>query len=357
MYRSLSFPFFSGVWADRYSKKKIIIIADAIIALSTLLLIILIPCINKDVALLLLLLIIAIIRSIGTGIQTPAVNAVIPQIVPKEKLMKFNGTNSFIQSLVQFVAPLVAGLLLSFMSLRITLLIDIATAILGVSILIFIKIPFEKVDEKDSMLSQLKGGIQYAYQDKFIGKLLITYGIFILLCVPTGFLSALFVKRYYGDTYWQLSLVEVISFIGMTGGGLLIGIWGEFKNRLKTLVLGMMVFGLLAIGMGAINNFIFYLVMMLIYGVALTMIQTSATTLLQEKTNPKMQGRVFGLFGAIYSGFLPLGMIIFGPLADYVSLRWLGIITGGLLIIMAIIVLMNRKFYKKGEFTNNSIRA
>ena len=97
--------------------------------------------------------------------------------------------------------------------------------------------------------------------------------------------------------------------------------------------------------MGAVDSFAVYLLLMAVYGVALTMVQTASTTLLQEQSSPPMQGRVFGLFGAMYSGFLPLGMAVFGPLADVVSLRLLMILSGLLLLAMAAIILLNRKFY------------
>lgn len=110
--------FFSGVWADRYSRKKLIILADSTIAASTLILVLLFPLISSGTPILLAIVVISVIRSIGAGIQTPAVNAVIPQLVPKEKLMKFNGVNATIQSLVQFAAPAAAGAILSFGTLR-----------------------------------------------------------------------------------------------------------------------------------------------------------------------------------------------------------------------------------------------
>ena len=53
------------------------------------------------------------------------------------------------------------------------------------------------------------------------------------------------------------------------------------------------------------------------------MIQTATTTIIQEKADGSMQGRVFGLMGAMYSGFLPVGMAIFGPLADVMPLQWI----------------------------------
>lgn len=340
--------FFSGAWADRYPRKRLIILADSMIALATLILVVLMPSINEGTPLMLALIIILIVRSIGAGIQTPAVNAMIPQLVPADKLMKYNGITATMQSIVQFAAPAAAGAVLSYGRLRDTLWIDIITAVIGIGILATISIPFTKSEEAPKMLSEMKEGFRYAVKERFIGPLLLIFGIFIFLCVPAGFMATLFVERHYGSSYWFVTLTEVIGFIGMMAGGLLIGTWGGFRNRVKTLTVGMMAFGILGIGMGAVNSFVVYLILMAVYGIALTMVQTASTTLLQEKTVPEMQGRVFGLFGAIYSGFLPLGMVVFGPLADVVSMRFLMILTGVLLVVMAVVICCSRKFYKDG---------
>ena len=100
---------FAGVWADRYNKKKIIILADVLIATSTLILAIFLQINNLANTSLIAIVVVSIIRSIGTGIQTPTVNSMIPLLVPEDKLMKFNGINSSIQSVIQFASPLVAG--------------------------------------------------------------------------------------------------------------------------------------------------------------------------------------------------------------------------------------------------------
>lgn len=341
--------FFSGVWADRYSRKKLIILADAMIAAATLLLALLFPLIPQGKPIFFSILAIAVIRSIGTGIQTPAVNAAIPQLVPAEKLMKFNGVNSTLQSIVQFAAPAAAGAMLSWGTLRATLLVDIATAMAGIGILCVVAIPFEKKEVAPSMLSEMKIGIRYAAKEPFVGRMLLIFGIFIFLCVPAGFLATLFVNRYYGETYWYMTLVEVIGFLGMAAGGVLISTWGGFRNRMKTLVVGMTAFGALAVGMGAVDSFAVYLILMAVYGVALTMVQTASTTLFQEHSSPEMMGRVFGLFGAMFSGFLPLGMVVFGPLADIVSMRLLMIGSGVLLLVMSAVIVLNRQFYLHGQ--------
>ena len=338
--------FLGGVWADRYHRKKLIIGADFTIAMVTLAMMLLMPYISNQTILLWALLIMSILRSLGAGIQTPAVNAVIPQLVPADQLMRFNGINATMQSIVRFAAPAAAGVILTIGTLRSTLSIDILTAVLGIGLLSCIFISYERKEKEEApVLADLKTGISYAFSDKLIGRLLIIYGLFVFLCVPAGYLAGLLVSRVYGDTYGYLTLVELVGFAGMMVGGLLMSTWGGFKNRKATLLLGVDIFGIMAILMGMSTNFIFYLILMTIYGVALTTVQTAITTLLQEKTDIAMQGRVFGLLGSMYSGCMPIGMAIFGPLADVIPLQWIMIASGIALIVIAMVMRCDRQFW------------
>lgn len=336
--------FVAGVWADRHSRKKLIIGADSLIALVTFLMVLAIPHITDKTVVLGGLLVMSVIRSFGAGIQTPAVNAVIPQLVPEDQIMRFNGINATMQSVVQFAAPAAAGVLLTINTLSSTLIIDTATAIVGIGLLSAVIIPKQAIQNKEtSVFIDMKIGIKYTLSDKLIGKVLTVYGLFIFLCVPAGFLSQLFVSRVYGETYWYLSAVKLAGFIGMVAGGILMSIWGGFKSRVTTMSVGLIAFGSLAIGMGLSKQFALYLALMIIYGVAITMVQTATTTLIQEKAEMSMQGRVFGLLGAMYSGFLPVGMAIFGPMADEISLKWIMIGSGIALIALSIFVGTNKE--------------
>ena len=336
--------FVAGVWADRHSRKKLIIGADSLIALVTFLMVLAIPHITDKTIILYSLLAMSVIRSFGAGIQTPAVNAVIPQLVPEDQIMRFNGINATMQSVIQFAAPAAAGALLTINTLSSTLLIDIATAIVGIGLLSAVMIPKQAIQSTEtSVLKDMKIGIKYTLSDKLIGKVLTVYGFFIFLCVPAGFLSQLFVSRVYGETYWYLTAVELAGFIGMLAGGLLMSIWGGFKSRVTTICVGLIAFGSLAIGMGLSKQFALYLTLMIIYGVAITMVQTATTTLIQEKAETSMQGRVFGLLGAMYSGFLPVGMAIFGPMADGIPLQWIMVGSGVALIVLSIFVCTNKE--------------
>jgi len=336
--------FLAGVWADRYNRKKLIILADGVITIATFIMFWVMPMISSDFVLLSALLVISIVRSIGAGVQTPAVNAVIPHLVPDEYLMKYNGINATMQSIVQFAAPAVAGTVLSIGTFRSTLFIDILTALIGIGLLSCVLLPKQEAsDENVSVFSEIKAGIHYSFSDKMIGKILIVYGLFILLSVPAGFMSALLVSRVYGDVYWYLTAVELVGFAGMALGGVLMGTWGGFKSRVKTFAVGLLVLSIMTIGMGVSPYFILYLVMMFVYSIALTMIQTATTTIIQEKAERSMQGRVFGLMGAMYSGFLPVGMAIFGPLADALPLQWIMFGSGIALVLVTVYLQVKSK--------------
>ena len=328
--------FLGGVWADRYNRKALIIGADVLIACATLAMIPALPHIPSGPALLGGLLVMSLLRSLGAGIQAPAVNAAIPQLVPEDQLMRYNGLNAAMQSLVNFAAPAAAGAVFAVSDLRTTLMIDVVTAVMGTGLLSCLALPGQRgTRERSPLLADIRAGVSCAFSHRLAGRLLVLYGLVTFFCVPGGYLAGLFVRRTFGETYWYLTAVELAGFAGLIAGGVLMSTWGGFRRRGRTLTAGLLAFGVLAAGMGLSRHFVPYLGLMALYGTALTVVQTAITTMLQEHTEADMQGRVFGLLSTMYAGCLPLGMAIFGPLADVVSLRWIMAGAGGAILAAA----------------------
>jgi DHA3 family macrolide efflux protein-like MFS transporter len=330
--------FFGGVWADRYPRKRLIIWADIGIAVVTLALaLILLSGIN--IRMLPLLLVISALRSVGAGIQTPAVGAVIPQIVPEEQLMRYNGINGSMMSIVQFAAPAAAGAILHAESFSSILLLDAATALIGIFMLLFVKIAHVKQEhaaERGAFLADLKAGVSYAAHDRTVRRILFTYGAFIFLCVPSGFLAVLMTRRTFGDSYVYLTVNEMVGFAAMVLGGILLGAWGGFKKRYRTVLLGLICYGIFSSLIGIVYTFWMFAAIMFLYSFFIPVVQSSVTTILQESVPAEKLGRVFGLLGAMYSGFMPLGMAIFGPLADVVKIQYMVIVCGIVIALLGV---------------------
>jgi DHA3 family macrolide efflux protein-like MFS transporter len=193
---------FAGVWADRFNRKYLINIADAVIAFVSLVVAVFLFFGFDHVG---ILLFCAVIRSFGQGVQAPAVGAFIPQIVPQEHLTRVNGIQGSIQSASMLAAPVVSGVLMSFAPLETLFLVDVVTAAMGISILFFlIKVPASplagegsgSLEEPSGSLQEsaahkgvdyfrdLKEGLKYIRGHGFIFHLIIISSFFFIAVSP-----------------------------------------------------------------------------------------------------------------------------------------------------------------------------
>jgi MFS transporter, DHA3 family, macrolide efflux protein len=340
----------AGVWADRYNRKILIVLSDGLIAISTLILAILFLMGYDSVW---LLFVMAAIRALGTGIQTPAVGAILPQIVPKDKLTKVNGANGSIQAVIMFISPMVSAALLAMASLEIIFFIDVITAAIAiVTLMAFLKISVhEKAAEKQttSYYSDFKQGIKYVNGQAFLKRFFLLFAIFLALMAPAAFLTPLQVTRSFGGDVWELTAIEIAFSIGMMAGGGIIATWGGFKNKVKTMAFAGFIMGACTLALGIVPIFWLYLAFMALFGIAMPIFNTPTTVLLQEKIEENYLGRVFGVMGMISTSMMPLGMLIFGPMADFIDIEWLLIGTGIFILILTVFLGRDEVLLEAGE--------
>ena len=330
---------FAGVWADRVNRKIMIMISDASIALATLLLALLMLSGVDDLWLIFLVM---AVRSVGAGFQTPAISALLPQIVPTEKLMRVNGINSSVQSSLLLLAPVAAAAVYANFSIVGILFIDVVTAVIGLSLLATVSVPTlarALSEEKPSYFSDLKDGIQYIFTHDLVRWVMVIFAIVFLMVVAPSNLSPLMLVRTFGDEVWMLTVLEVSFGVGMMLGGALMAVIGPKLDRIWTIIGTSIGFGALAVVMGFTTNLILFFSLFFLIGLTVPAFSTSAMTLLQETVEPERQGRVFGFVGIVMSVAMPLGMAILGPLADVVSVESLLIITGAATVAIALVAI------------------
>lgn len=319
--------FFAGAWIDRYNRKRIVMITDCIIAVATLVLAISFLIGYRNIWLLFAVL---AIRSAGTGVQTPAVNAIIPQIVPQKYLRKVNGINSTLSSVIMFVSPTVSGAILSIATLEETLFIDILTAMVGICITATVSIKPLEIETRisESHFKETREGVVYLNNHRFIKKILFFQLLVLFLISPSAFLTPLMVSRTFGTEIWRLSMSEMAYSLGMIIGGAIITSWGGFKRKLNTTLVAGGLYGILMIGLGTAPVFIVYLICNMLIGVTSPCYNTPITVFIQENVEAEMQGRIFSFMQITTSCALPLGMMFFGPLADITNIQNLLIVSG-----------------------------
>ena len=331
---------FAGVWADRVNRKLMIILSDSTIALATLGLAFFMLSGVDDLWLVFLMM---AVRSVGAGIQMPAISALIPQIVPTDKLMRVNGINSSVQSSLLIIGPVAAAGIYSTVSLAAILFVDFVTAVIGLSLLATIAVPTlsrAASNDKPSYFTDLKEGLNYIFSHDLVRWVMVIYSIVFLLVVAPSNLSPLMLVRTFGGDVWLLTVLELSFGIGMVAGGALMAIFASKMDRLGLMVGTSILFGVLAVVMGFTTNLILFYALFFLIGLAVPAFSTSSMTLLQETVEPERQGRVFGFVGIVMAVAMPLGMAVLGPLADIVSVEILLIATGALTFLIAVVAVL-----------------
>ncbi len=332
---------FGGVWADRHHRKWLIMGADAAIAVATLTLAILMLRGADDLWLIFAAL---AVRSTGAGIQTPAVAALLPQIVPSGKLLRVNGINQTIQAAMMLLAPAVAAALYASFPLEAIFFVDVATAIVGIGLLALVPVG-RIVRSSDGgapagYFADLTEGVRYVVGHPFVRWLLGLWAVVMVLAAAPSFLTPLMVARSFGEEPWMLMALELAFSVGMMAAGATVAVWGERIPRM-TLILGSSIaFGVLSIGLGLSPNIWIFFVFMFLVGVAVPAFSTPSMTALQETVPAERQGRVFGFVGIVMAISMPVGMSVFGPLANVVSVQTVLVVAGVATLVAAALALL-----------------
>lgn len=330
-----------GVWADRYYRKHLIMAADALVALATLAVAIAFWSGYKNLELLLLA---SAFRSLGFGVQSPAVNAVYPQLIPVEQLARVQGINQSLASLLTLVSPVAGGAILGLGSLENALMVDVATAALAIAILASIKIPAAEPGKLDSAFKEMKEGLRYVLAHRDLRLMLACVAAFFFLLTPGSTLTPLMLARSFGPELWRLAANEAAWAGAAIFGGIFVARHGDFKDKPAIMALSMVIFGLCFVFMGLAGNFTIYLAFMALAGFVTPVYMTAETVFIQQTADPAKLGRVFSISQILSLGVMPAAIALFGPLAEVVSVETLLLVCGLLLIIVGLIYFKASRF-------------
>jgi MFS family permease len=310
----------AGSVADRYNRKRIMILADTASALVTL-----------GVAILLFfgdlqiwhIYIVATLHSVFGSFQDPAYRASITMIVPKKHLARAGGIQQIGYATQSMVIPLVAGVLYAWIGVRGVILIDFFSFFFAIGALIFVTIPQPKLTtgvvegEKPSMLRDAVFGWKYLVKLPGLFSLLWYYAAVNFFLSMSGVLAGPMILSFANPE--ALGVVQTVGGVAMLLSGVLMGSWGgPNKKRIWGVILaiflsgfGFLIFGLkqslLLIGVGQ-----FVILFFIPISAALSQV------VWQTKIPADVQGRVFAIRGMIAYSIMPISNLAAGPLADKV---------------------------------------
>jgi MFS transporter, DHA3 family, macrolide efflux protein len=330
-----------GAVADRYSRRLIMIVADAITALCMIVLVILFA--SKSIQLWHVYTLMAV-RSSMQAFQTPASSASAAMLVPKDWLPRIAGMNQTLMGVMTIAAAPLGALALAWMPLERALLIDVATALLGIVPLFFYAIPqIRNANPNASLLTDIREGLRFVRGNSGLIKLYGLLGLVILTIFPTFSLLPLLIKDHFKGGINEVALLEGLSGIGMIVGGVLISVWPPRNKALMFLISFVVSCGTVALTALAPSNMLWLAVAWwVLSGISFSTGQAPMTAILQTIVPNQMQGRTAALMNTIMGFAGPIGLAITGPLGESFGVRSVFIWGGGLSALICLLGLFSR---------------
>ena len=339
---AMLFGLYAGVIADKYNRKLIMIFSN----LSQALTVIIIPIILYfGYENMLLIGILAFVRASFSTFFPPALNALVPMITSKDRLVGVNSLLATSGQLAYLIGPLAAGLILSVVSIQYLFIIDSTSFLIAILILAFIILPAQtkKPEKQFSSIKEIFSGIKYIKEHKPFGTLFILTVINNFFIMGPAFVGMLLlVKDSLGGTASQYAFVESGLAFGMLIGSIFVY---RIKNRInigKLLLIGMVLDGItysLMYFAGSVN---YVLLFIIIHAFGIPMITISRTSIIQKHSPNQYHGRLFSLVHLSVIGVTALSAAVVGIAANYIDIKIIFLFIGFGAALCGVVGFMNK---------------
>jgi DHA3 family macrolide efflux protein-like MFS transporter len=280
--------------------------------------------------------VIMFIRAIGGNFHRPAMTSSTSLMVPKEHLTRIQGVNQTLNGGLNIVAAPLGAVLLELLPMDGIVAIDVVTALLAILPLFFIPIPQPKRELEDgstpnSFFQDLVQGFRYVLSWHGLLVILVMATTINFLLSPANSLLPLLVKEHFQGDALQFGWMNSIFGIGVIVGGITLGVWGGFKRRIITAMLGLVGIGLANLLLGLVPGTAFSLGLLAIAiaGIMMPIANGSLGGILQATVEQGMQGRVFSLTSSLATAMIPIGLALAGVLSDAFGIQ-IWFVVGGI---------------------------
>ena len=336
---------FIGALVDRWNRQRVLLVADSLIAAFSALLAILAL---LDVIQIWHIYVLMFVRALGGTFHFAAMRASTSLMVPKSLLSRVAGMNQTLQGIMSIITPPLGALLMEVLELYMIMGIDVLTAAFAVVPLFFITIPQPKNNgHRDTepqtvqtLLRDVREGIVYLWKWKGMVLLLIVASLLNGFINPGFSLMPILVKNYFGGGALELGWTESAWGFGMIAGGITLSVWGGFKRKIKTSLLGLigMGIGLTALSLVPASLFWLALISLFVGGYFNPIANGPFFAILQEVVDPSIQGRVFTVISSVSGAAAPIGVLFAGPVSDQWGVQ-LWFFVGGIVTLLCAVVI------------------
>jgi MFS family permease len=316
---------FAGALADRWDRRRIMIVSDLLMALLT------IPVVLAEGAWMLPTIYVAVgIKAVVATFFQPALSSVIPSLVPRERLMPVNSFFSFTFQTLQFLAPLAGSVLAATVGVKALLIVDVLSFLVSAWLIGRTQIPAHPECPRAAvtvkgLLADIRAGVAHIRASKVLSVMFLTA---VITQFGQGFINPAWIPymvevlKTSAESFGVLVSLQGLGC--MVGSALLLALGVRNRTSIKGLYMVYLAGSGITIFMQVTTT---HLPVFMIWGTLVGLFIAgrgiAGSTLIQHATDQAMMGRVNSTFQILNQTAMMLAVLIASLSSDWMTTRFL----------------------------------
>ncbi len=312
---------FAGVIADKFERRKVLVVTQALSMLqaSTLAALVL----TNSIQIWHVLTLSAFLGVINAFDIATRQAFVVQMVERREDLSNGIALNSSLFNMARLVGPSIAGVLIAAVGEGMCILINAVSYIAVIASLLLMRLkPLERVKREHKVWQSLQEGFGYAYNFSPIRALILIVGLLSLFGMPFSVLLPVYARDILHGGANTLGFLMGASGVGALTGALFLAQRKSVVGLGKVIVFTMLLFGTALIAFSFSKTLYISLLLMLFTGFGMIVSMASCNTLLQTIVDEDKRGRVMSLYATAFMGMAPVGSMLAGSVAELIGVNY-----------------------------------
>jgi MFS family permease len=326
----LAFSLFAGAVADRVDRRRLLLATQSTAGVLALLLAVLT---STGLVRVWEIMAIAFLSATTMAFDNPSRQALVPDMVGKDRLMNAVGLNSAAWNGAAVIGPSLAGVAIGVVGVAGCFYLNAASFLAVVWALWVMRARGKGGRGRGTMWQSIVEGLGYIARHRVVLALFLIAAIPNLLGRPYQQLMPVFARDVVHGGPRTYGLMMSASGAGALIGALLTASLGAFRRKGLILLAATAAFGLALIAFALSRQLLLSVALLVLVGGCATMYMGAANTLLQVGVAPDFRGRIMSVYSMTAGGLMPLGGMIFGAAASLTRSVALVVATGGAVVV------------------------
>lgn len=330
----LLFSLYGGVIADRYDKRKLVMIGQGLLALEAALLWWFVV---SDTITIPWLLALATFAGVVSAFEIPARQALLIELVVREDLMDAIALNTSAFNLARILGPSIAAAVIASAGLAWCFGLNTLSFAAVLAGLFMLRLPpYVRPVDRPSPMAGLRQGIAYMFATTEIIVIMRMVAVFSIFGVPYLTLMPVFAREALGLGASGYGLLMSATGIGALSGALFLAAVGGRVRRGRLFAIASIAFPLMILALSSTSQPPVAAFVVLFAGLSMILQTALANGILQSIVPDELRGRVMAAYVVVYVGFAPIGSFSGGALARAIGIEWTLAAGGAVMLLFAL---------------------